>query len=65
MSLPGERGWVGPVMNKFQQVSIDHHQMLLAGDGYVSSDDHQISPAEGGGGYIQKVARDQGWGGYV
>ena len=33
--------WVGPQVNKFEQISSDDHKMSLAGGGYV------------GGGYIQ------------
>ena len=64
MSVSGERGWVGPAMNKFQQVSSDHHQMLLAGDGYVSSDDHQMSLVGGeawGWGLVCSEGGPVGW----
>ena len=45
MSYPGVGGGGGlsPEMNKSEQVSSDHHQIFIAGGGYVSSDDHQMS----------------------
>ena len=44
-------GWIGPKMNKFEQVSSGHHQMSLAGawaEGWV------CHPGDGALGYVQR-----------